>query len=352
MGILTCVVYVESSSALDTWLHSMESAEFKIDTTPIDKREQLTPAEHCWYVSPLDLRFHVPDFSEASLVDLDACMACKAGSVLFAKYADILDHKCQIASSSVGESIVHGMLFLNINKQMRWPPVFGNMESWTDFWKGSPPPNPQHCETCSLAPLMVIRTDQTKAVIAADVRWLLLISALCGPSPSQASTALFVSAWVQHFFRHCVPDHMIAGTTIFTGLVAPLMKSGFLNPERIASGRQFLRRPEGNEQMGICADTPTGVIEDYCTSEPLYMLARQLKIHVNSIVDDSSCSYSFPTDSWTPVTLTSSDGSKATCSLKFTPQRRFILAMPSLDNNTGYIEQVRLMLLMRLLIQN
>lgn len=361
---------VARESKLEAWLVAMESSEIRVSTAPLDKREQLTPAEHCMYVAARDMRMHVPDTTETGLADLDGFVASKIGSMLFNQFTQVLDQKCQIEQSNVGESTVQGMFYACVNEQIRWPSVFGNLESWPDFWKGNPPSDTTFRDTCSMAPMQIIRTDRTKAVLAVDMRWLLLISSLCGPSPSQSSISLLVATWTQHFFRSCVPNHLMpgkppnsqimvwrgailtilpcfvcvgilygAGASIITGLVSPWMQSGFLNPPLLVSERQFLRRPIGTIAMGTTASVRTGLVEDYGASEPLYALAKLLKVPTDSVVDDDAYCCSFAENVWTPVRLR--DGTAA--SLKFT-RGRFILSSPpdpTADTDAEYIEKVR-----------
>ena len=332
---------VQSDSLLEGWLHAMDSPDFRVQDNPLDIREKLTPAEHCIYLATSDMRIHVPDNTDAGLVELDAYVACKLGSMLFNQNASELDQKCQIEQSATGEAVLHGMLFTCVNKQMRWPVVFGNIETYMDFWKGSAPANEYMRDTCSLAPMQVVRTDRTKAALVVDMRWLLLISATCGPSPSQASMSLFVSTWTQHFFRSCIPNHLLAGSTLVTGLASPWMQSGFLLPDLFVTERRFLRRPLGSSKLDKTAQVSTGAIEDYGASEQRCRLAGLLKVDVDSIIDDEAYCCSFATEIWYPVRLTSG----STTSLKFNREGRFMLAVPNVDGN-GYIEQVLLLQLL------
>ena len=122
------------------------------------------------------------------------------------------------------------------------------------------------------------------------------------------------------------------------------MKAGFLEPDRLSTNRHFIRRPTGNISLGTCSSTRTSAVEDYYASEPLHGLARLLKVPVDSIVDDNAYYCSFAEDTWTPVMLT--DGSKATASLKLTPEGHFLLACHMGEGHAEdeYTEQVRIQL--------
>ena len=71
-----------------------------------------------------------------------------------------------------------------------------------DFWCGQQPESPRYdkeLQACSVCPLRIVRTDNYAAQLAVDVRWLLLISALAGNTPSQSSVTLIAAQWVQVF---------------------------------------------------------------------------------------------------------------------------------------------------------
>ena len=93
----------------------------------------------------------------------------------------------------------------------------------TDFWCDKRPEDRYENElrTCSVCPLRIVRTEHYGAQLVVDIRWLLLISALAGNSPSQSSVTLLVAQWVQVILWL----YFVFGSLVF-GLLQGLMIGG------------------------------------------------------------------------------------------------------------------------------
>jgi hypothetical protein len=90
-------------------------------------------------------------------------------------------------------------------------------------------------DSCSLAPLRLVQAERQAAQLAVNVWWMLLIASTAGIIPSQNSANLLIARWVREFFSKCVPDHMIASVTLFTGLIGPYKGDGVMWQTRTPS---------------------------------------------------------------------------------------------------------------------
>ena len=66
---------------------------------------------------------------------------------------------------------------------------------------------------------MAHRAEATRLHLCVDVRWLLMVASISGCKPCLASRHLFVSTWVQHFYKWCVPQCLIYSDRLITGWV-------------------------------------------------------------------------------------------------------------------------------------
>jgi hypothetical protein len=239
----------------------------------------------------------------------DSTVCETVGSALFKRYSFPLAQDCQIHENLSGEEVVKVMVTCNVNQQFTWPSVFGDINSLPNFWLNQVPETP---EVLTLCPLRVVITEAHRACICVDIRWLLLISVLCGNEPSQSSRHIAVGQWVQQFYKRCIPDRMVCSRELFIGLPSPVMHGGFVCPPVVLGGRRLLRRPMTSSHNSSSATSmvvggvpiASGLVEDLGPAAPRYQLAKILKVEERRL--PTSCvRYSLPHNQWTPVRVES-----------------------------------------------
>lgn len=132
-----------------------------------------------------------------------------------------------------------GALHENINRVLPWPTLFGAPDDMLNFWGVGDPiaggKYQKEVDSCSLAPLRLVQAERQAAQLAVNVWWMLLVASTAGIIPSQNSANLLIARWVREFFSKCVPDHMIASVTLFTGLIGPYKGDGVMWQTRTPS---------------------------------------------------------------------------------------------------------------------
>jgi hypothetical protein len=286
--------------SLQNWIEPL-SGNF-VSSARLDKREGvLTEIENCMYITHMSLSSMIQNPN----MSFDSTVCDAVGQMLFKQYSFCLAQDCQIHENLSGEEIMKIMLQCNVNQQFTWPAVFGDIDSLPRFWMCGTPPNPKHAESLALCPLRIVIIESKRANLCVDIRWLLLVSTLCGTRPSQASRHLVVGQWIQQFYRHCVPDRMINSQELFIGLPSPVMHGGFICPPIVKSGKKLLRRPDASSSstpIGTDAPIASGMVEDLGPAAPRYQLAQIIKIPERHLPTDC-VKYSFPHDEWTPVRI-------------------------------------------------
>ena len=116
-----------------------------------------------------------------------------------------------------GVTVIQKMLEDVMHQPMAWPTVFGTLKTLPSFWDASPPASPYSRERLILPPLMFVRMEATKLCLAMDARWILMVGAIAGCKPCQAARHSFVSMWVKHFYKWCVPRCLTYGEHLITG---------------------------------------------------------------------------------------------------------------------------------------
>ena len=158
----------------------------------------------------------------------------------------------------------------------------GTPDQTAHFWRmdAEPIPGGHACaadvEKNKIDPFRIMLVEKTTAQLCVNVWWMLLIAATAGTTPSQNSVNAIVVSWVRAFFASCVPPHMVAGSTLFTGIMGTQYCDGAIFPMRLASSRSTLRRPLGGAAIGCACDVETRLAEDVGAAEPRYGLARML----------------------------------------------------------------------------
>jgi hypothetical protein len=293
------------SPILQNWIQSFEN-QF-ITRAPLDRRGgNLTELASCMYITHTSLGCVIQDPNMSA----DSIVCETIGSVLFKQYRFSLAQDCQIHESLSGEEIIKFMLICNVNQQFTWPSVFGSINTLPNFWMNAAPA--ENAEVLSLSPLRIVISEARRACLCVDIRWLLLVSVLCGTNPSQSSRHVAVGQWIQQFYKNCVPNRMMCSKELFIGLPSPVMHGGFVCPPVVMSGRRLLRRPTMSSftvEIG-----PSGMVEDLGPAAPRYQLAKLLKVCERNL--PTNCvRYSLPHDQWTPIRI-QSDGSFASIKTK------------------------------------
>jgi hypothetical protein len=85
------------------------------------------------------------------------------------------------------------------------------------------------------------RTEATRLCLCVDLRWLLMMCSIVGNRPCQASRHTFVSTWVRHFYKWCMPRCLIYSDTLITGPCVVLFS--FFESKEVTYARQGCRRP-------------------------------------------------------------------------------------------------------------
>ena len=303
---------------LQRWIQPIIAGNQLVTRAPLDKRGgSLTELGSCMYITHPTLSCIVQDPG----MSCDAMVCEFVGLTLFKQFSYFLAEDCQIHENASGEEIIKVMMLCNTNQQFTWPAIFGDIDSLPNFWMNQVPGNPNFTDNLELSPIRVVITEARRAAVCVDIRWLLLVSSLCGNKPSQASRHLVVGQWIQQFYANCIPDRMINSKELFIGLPSPVMHGGFICPPVVKSGKKLLRRPVLLPSVssfvaivGTQAPISSGMIEDLGPAAPRYQLAQLLKIEERRL--PTNCvRYSLPHDEWTPVRINSdgSFGSLKTC---------------------------------------
>jgi hypothetical protein len=308
----------EHCPALQRWIQPIMNGGRLVTRAPLDKRgASLTELGSCMYITHPTLSCIVPDPG----MSFDSMVCEFVGLTLFKQFSFVLAEDCQIHENASGEEIIKVMMISNANQQFTWPAIFGDIDSLPNFWMNKVPGNPTFMENLALSPIRVVITEAHRAAVCVDIRWLLLVSSLCGNKPSQASRHLVVGQWIQQFYANCVPDRMITSKELFIGLPSPVMHGGFVCPPVVKSGKRLLSRPvllpsvsSFVAVVGTQAPIASGMIEDLGPAAPRYQLARLLNIE-ERLLPTNCVRYSLPHDQWTPVRIDSdgSFGSLKTC---------------------------------------
>ena len=211
----------EAGSVLETWLNKVFAGGF-LRSAPQDRREHLLPLDYSLYITNDDLKSRISENATKNVRQMDVEVSQKVGVALFSQFSQHLEQQCQISYSDKGDSVIQAAILQSSNIAFPWPTVFGNPmvrlcflffvfvlplvdlcfgrpQKMTDFWCDKRPEDRYENElrTCSVCPLRIVRTEHYGAQLVVDIRWLLLISALAGNSPSQSSVTLLVAQWVQ-----------------------------------------------------------------------------------------------------------------------------------------------------------
>ena len=290
--------------------------------------EELTSVAHCMYISSeASLGCTIPDPN----MDVEAMVVGSVATGLFIQFNDVLAQQCQIDEKNGGEEILRAMLTSCVNQQMEWPSVFCKSDDGKipNFWMGSDPAeNSQAKLKNALAPLRIVITEIRKALLCVDCRWLLLVHCISGSSPSQSSRFNAIGHWVRYFYRHNIPNTMIASPSLYIGMPSPYMHGGFILPQifgDVESGEHFrtlLQRPNIEECVkrninipGTNAPIVTGLVEDLGPAAPRYQLAHVLNVNERTLPTDC-VSYSLPMNIWLPVLLNTEADAREFASLR------------------------------------
>jgi hypothetical protein len=296
---------------LQTWIQDITNGDKLVNRAPLDKRGgNLTELGSCMYITHPSLGCIVQDPG----MSFDSMVCESVGVALFKQFSFVLAEDCQIHENGSGGEIVKTMMICNANQQFAWPSMFGDIDSLPNFWMNKVPGNSNYMENLELCPIRVVMTEARRASVCVDIRWLLLVSSLCGNQPSQASRHLVVGQWIQQFYHNCVPDRMINSKELFIGLPSPVMHHGLICPPVVSSGKRLLSRPillpsasSFVSVVGTQAPISSGMIEDLGPAAPRYQLAKILNIEERRL--PTNCvRYSLPHAQWTPVRI-DSDGS-------------------------------------------
>ena len=218
--------------------------------------------------------------------------------------AEPLLEYCRVKDSEEGDEIVRGMIEGSIDAPFTWPALLGPARQFWGLRPGAPQPQGHQRR---VAPLRMILTETTVAQLAADARWLLLVSALSEGQLAQSARFSIVGQLVQRFYQHCVPYHMVAGDSLFIGLPSQVVGGGFVWPPLAAPARRrTLRRPQNT--VGVDAPCPSGFVEDLGVAAPRYELAHMLNMPERALPTDC-VHYEFPADVWTPALVDGAPGS-------------------------------------------
>jgi hypothetical protein len=223
--------------------------------------------------------------------------------------------------SQNGPQIMQVLLSELFHEDATWPSVFGTSATLPRFWGDSPPADPQQAMRLKLQPIRLVRysllfffpyviiiiicgtrTQASRVALCVDVRWVLMVGSIAGCRPSQATRYNFISMWLKHFYRLCVPRCLIYSDRLVTGLPSPKMCAGFLSPQVICTERKLIGRPSATVHDLEGNNSPTGLVEDLAVVEERYQLARWLKVDPLSIPTDA-VSYTFPYKVWVPAVM-------------------------------------------------
>jgi hypothetical protein len=256
----------------------------------------LMPSRHCLYLTTPLLRVSLKVNANTSEGRKLFCEAL--GARLRREFSDTLQNGCRIEDNEEGDEIVRAMFACTMNKTFAWPSVLGEASALHDFWKGRAPPAPsaavlrnnsslqRDLARLSLPPLRMLGVENTVATLGVDLRWLLLVGALCEGQLSQSSRFSAVGQMVQRFYHHCVPNHMVPSNKLFIGLPSQVTGAGFVWPEVLPSSRRVLRRP--GRRVGMDAPCPTGecVAADFCRCGGGVRAADSEKLVYAGMVED------------------------------------------------------------------
>jgi hypothetical protein len=168
--------------------------------------------------------------------DARTTAAEKIGAIIYQDAIREFQQYCQMRAEN-GEGILRYILGEVLYEEMAWPSVFGTGQTLPNFWFGAPPPGRYQTERLMLAPLRLVRyvdsvpclsvthahdalrsTEANRLYLCADIRWLLLVSSIAGNRPCQACRHTFVSTWIRHFYKWCMPRCFMYSETLVTGM--------------------------------------------------------------------------------------------------------------------------------------